>query len=336
MKTINGKNYFYNKNSIMQTGMTAINGKRYLFDENGVMLTGMQSVCGRKYYFDENGVMQTGLVTIDGKKYYFDPDGIMRTGLQTVGGKEHYFSEDGPMEEGTWEERNGQTYYHGPDGKTYSNGVFSLMGSKYLFDENGVMQTGWQEAEGGYCLFDRESGRMLTDCIEDGIEIGKDGKAVLDEYSKGKIETMMKARKIMLEVTEPTDSMEEKRLKCFNWVLSLPYHRFRLISELSSEYGWEVVFANDIFDYQKGCCVSESAATAFLFREIGYTNVAVCNDSSHAWLFIGDKLYDPVFAEGKDFDQNYDVDPYDYRGNPLNKCFIDNGEDNTDNTEVDL
>ncbi len=318
--------------------MTAINGKRYLFDNNGIMLTGWQTYCGKRYYFDEKGIMQTGLVPIDGKKYYFDPDGIMKTGLQTVGGNEHYFNDDGSMEDGEWKEEDGFMHYYDANGKALKNGVFSLRNEKYLFDEKGIMQTGWQQVAGNYCLFHRENGEMLTDCTQDGITIDENGNAVLNAYSKAKIETMMKARSIMLEQTLPSDSMEDKKLKCFNWVLSLPYHRFRLLSDLGSDESWEIVFANDIFDQQRGCCVSESAAVAFLFREIGYTDAAVCNDSSHAWVFIGNRLYDPVFAEGKDFDQNYDIEPYDYRKNPLNICYIagEENNDNTNDTEVDL
>ena len=336
MKTINGKKNNISDDSAPNAGIKAVNGKRYLFDENGTVLTGIQTVYGRKYYFGKDGSMQTGLIEIDGKKYYFDPSGVMQTGFRIVGGEKRYFLEDGSMEEGVWADIDGKTCYYDSDGNMRKDGIFDIMGGKYLFDESGALQTGWQEIDGGYYLFDRQDGKMQCDCTADGVTLGEDGKAVLTEYTKSKIETMMNARSIMMEQTEPTDSMEEKRLKCFNWVLSLPYHRFRLLSDCYEQEGWEVTFANDIFVQQRGCCVSESAAVAFLFREIGYTDVAVCHDTSHAWVFIGDKLYDPVFAEGKSFEENYDVLPYDYRKDPVGMSYIDGEQEQEDNTEENL
>ena len=336
MKTINGKNYFLSENGAPITGIKAVDGKRYLFDENGCMLTGLHTVYGRKYYFGSDGAMQTGLITIDGKKYYFDPDGVMKTGIQIVGGEKHYFLEDGSMEEGKWADRNGDTVYYDGSGMMCKGGIFDIMGGKYLFDETGALQKGWQKLDGGYCLFDRNDGRMQCGCTADGVTLGDDGKAVLNEYAKSKIETMMNARRIMLEQTKPTDSMEEKRLKCFNWVLSLPYHRYRLLSDCYEKEGWEITFANDIFVNQRGCCVSESAAVAFLFREIGYSDTAICHDTSHAWVFIGKKLFDPVFAEGKSFEENYDVLPYDYRKSPVGMVYINVEEEQKENTEVNL
>ena len=336
MKTINGKNYYIGEYVTAQAGIKAVGGKRYLYDQNGDMLTGLQTVYGRKYYFGKDGALQTGLIEIDGKKYYFDPDGIMKTGFQIVGGEKHYFLEDGSMEEGVWADIDGKTCYYNSDGKMCKNGIFDIMDGKYLFDSTGALQTGWQEINGGYYLFDRIDGRMQCDCTADGVTLDKDGKAVITEYSKSKIETMMNAKKIVLEQTEPTDSMEEKRLKVFNWVLSLPYHRFRLLSDCCEQEGWEITFANDIFVNQRGCCVSESAAVAFLFREIGYSDVAVCHDTSHAWVFIGNKLYDPVFAEGKSFEENYDVLPYDYRKDPVGMVYINGEKEQKEDTEVNL
>ena len=83
-----------------------------------------------------------------------------------------------------------------------------------------------------------------------------------------------------------------------------------------------MTFANDIFDNGQGCCVSQSAALAFLFREIGYTDVYVCHDTGHSWVTIGNILYDTVFAEAKSFAANYNVYPSDYRVNPVDKRYI--------------
>ena len=152
--------------------------------------------------------------------------------------------------------------------------------------------------------------------------INKNGNAVITDWSKSKIATMMKAHKVLLQITNATDSMETKRLKAFNWVLSFPYHQYRQLRPIYRQSGWEMTFANDIFDKHQGCCVAESSAVAFLFREIGYSDVYVCHDTSHSWVTVGKYLFDPVFAEGKSFVKNYNVLPYDYRVNPVDKRFI--------------
>ena len=228
-----------------------------------------------------------------------------------------------PVQKVTWTTIDDEIVCCGADNRIYKDGIFTIEGEQYCFSETGAMQTGWQKSDNDYYYFDRESGKMQSGQTVDGIELGADGKALASEMDISKIETMMTAHQIMLEETEPSDSMEEKRLKLFNWVLSFNYNRYRLLSDLYEEEGWEMTFANDIFVEHQGCCVSESAALAFLFREIGYTDVAVCHDTSHAWTSIGDHIYDPLFAESKSFDDNYDVIPDDYRIGPIGKRYID-------------
>lgn len=219
-----------------------------------------------------------------------------------------------------WEVKNGNKYCYGYDGKLLKG--YSKFGkSYYLFSKSGVLQKGWQNVKGKYYYFDRKSGKQIKGKTVNGIKINKKGEA--NESDKNKILTMIEARKIMLKITKPTDSMAVKRMKCFKWILSLPYHQFRELKPIYNKKGWEITFANDIFKYRSGCCVSQSAACAFLFLEIGYTDISVCHDSEHAWLTIGDRIYDPVFAEAKSFSKNYDAVPTDYRVNPFRKLRID-------------
>lgn len=213
-------------------------------------------------------------------------------------------------------------YYYNSKGKLCTDVVTKIDGSYYCFDTTSKMVKGWRYIGGSYYLFDRISGKRVEGKTVDGITLGSDGKAVTNDWALSKIETMMRARNIMLDITNTTDTMEAKRLKCFNWILSFPYHRYRLLKPIYKQAGWEMPFANDIFIEHQGCCVSESSALAFLFREIGYTDVAICHDTGHSWVTIGNVLYDPVFAEGKDFDSNYNVLPYDYRKNPVDRRVI--------------
>lgn len=228
------------------------------------------------------------------------------------------------IEDTGWETVGGLTYFV-EDGKRYTTeGMRAIDGATYYFGSDGALQTGWQKVGNDYYCFDRLNGKMHAAGNVDGITVGADGKAVATNYAVFRITTMMTAHKIMLEQTSPTDTMEQKRLKCFNWVLSFPYKQWRLLKNIyDSSPDWEMTFANDIFRKGSGCCVSEASATAFLFREIGYTDVYICHDSGHSWVMVGNKLFDPVFAEAREFNRNYDIEPYDYRKWPLRKRRVD-------------
>lgn len=231
-----------------------------------------------------------------------------------------------------WDEFAGNKYYYDKEGM--ATGLKRIDGYTYYFNKEGVMQTGWQKIDDGYCCFDRISGQMVTGTQVDGIYVDRDGFAYENEYSLYKIETMMKAHKIVLEQTKPSETMEEKRLKIFNWELKEhEYHRWRMLANIyDSSPDWEIQFANDIFDEGKGCCVSDSCAVAFLFREIGYENIYVCHDTSHCWITVDGKLFDPLYAETKSFEENYNAKCKDERKDPVGRRRIDGvaEEDETD------
>ncbi len=210
--------------------------------------------------------------------------------------------------------------------KIIGSGMVTKNGATYFYDAKGVMQTGWQEIGGNYYCFDRISGKLVTNTTINKVKVDKTGKAVsLTPYLKDRIATMMRAHQIMLDITEPSDTMEQKRYKCFVWEYSKhPYYRWRLLSNIyQTTDEWDADYANDIFVRNRGCCVSDSCAAAYLFMEIGYTNIYVCHDTSHSWFTVDGRLYDPLFAEAKNFDLNYNADYTDYRRNPVGRISID-------------
>ena len=210
--------------------------------------------------------------------------------------------------------------------KIMGAGMVSKNGATYYYDANGVMQTGWQEVGGYYYCFDRLTGKLVTNTTVNKIKVDSTGKAVsLTDYGRKRIQTMMRAHQIMLDVTLPTDTMEQKRYKCFVWEYSKhPYYRWRLLSNLYPYTDeWDVDFANDIFQRKQGCCISDACAVAYLFMEIGYTDIYVCHDTSHGWCTVNGRLYDPLFAEAKNFDLNYNADYTDYRVSPVGRVRID-------------
>ncbi len=194
-----------------------------------------------------------------------------------------------------------------------ANTMVTESGSTYYIDKNGQAVCGWKKLGESYYYFDRESGKMASGRIIDGIRLKKNGQAEASSANIQKIQTMIKARSIVLQVTDPQDSLEEKMKKCFLWVFQFPYRRYRRLNPIYRQAGWEVTFANDIFDRHQGCCVSEAAATAFLFHECGCKTVYVATDTGHAWTEYNGRVYDPLFAEARGFDRYYNR-PYEGYG----------------------
>lgn len=175
----------------------------------------------------------------------------------------------------------------------------------YITDNKGVVIKGWTKYKGSYYCLNRGNGRMYKSTKVDGIRLNKEGKAKATKQALDKIKTMMKAKKVVDKITKATDTKSQKVKKCFNWVAKAPYVRYRMLTSIYKQKGWEVTFANDIFDKGSGCCVSESAALAFMIHEVGYKKVYVCHDTSHAWVELNGRVYDVLFARAKDWNKYY-------------------------------
>lgn len=182
-------------------------------------------------------------------------------------------------------------------------------GSTYYVDQKGNAVHGWKKIGSAYYYFDRVSGKMAAGGKVDGIAIRPDGTAKQTDAGVAKIQTMIKARAIVDKITKPSDSITVKREKCFRWVFQFPYRRYRRLKPIYKQPGWEVTFANDIFDHKQGCCVSEACAVAFLFHECGYKTVYVGIDTGHAWVELEGRVFDPLFAEGRGYSNYYNI-PY--------------------------
>lgn len=176
-----------------------------------------------------------------------------------------------------------------------------INGDTYFFNKNGQMHTGWKKYKSQYYFFDRSSGKMKKNCKVDGIKLDQNGRAKKNSNNIKKIKVMIQARKIVNEITNSNDTKKEKLKKCFDWILKFPYRQYRELGPLYKKKGWEVTFANDIFNKGEGCCASQSAALAFLVHECGYKKVYVAHDTSHAWMELNGKVYDPLFAKAKSY-----------------------------------
>lgn len=301
-RTKNNKTLILESYGAASNGFVTIDNNTY-YCENGIAVTGIKTIDGVLCYFDNNGKGVTGEYTVDGTKIYFK-NGLSTSGYKTVNGQKLYYVNGNP-----------------------ANGLTKISSDTYFFSK-GVMQQGWQTVGGEYYHFDRTDGKLIRNATVDGIKVDADGKAQKTAYNTEKIKTFMKARAIMLRETNPTDTVEEKKLKCFKWVMSCPYRQYRQVGASMKISGWEMKFANDIFDNGNGCCGSTTGAFAFLAVECGCKDVYFCDDGvstgGHAWVIMegNNRVYDVIFAKSKSFDANYDSNVSDYRKYVPRKTYI--------------
>ena len=210
------------------------------------------------------------------------------------------------------------TWYVYKGGRKLTKSFLTLKKKTYYFDKNGDMYHGWLKRGGEYYYLDRSTGVLVHHGKVDGIRLRK-GQAVQTKLSVKKIETMRTAARLLKRITKPSDTREQKKMKCYKYIMKCDYRRYRFLEPIYKKKGWESTFANDIFRHHAGCCVSESSALAFLFHEIGYKNVYVCHDTSHAWVEMNGRVYDNLFSKAKDFRKYYNATYESFGLNPVDK-----------------
>ena len=77
--TTSGSDWIFLVDGTAYTGwLTDTDGKQYYFDKAGIMQTGWVDVENKRYYMDLDGIMQTGDITVDGKTYHLNADGSLQ------------------------------------------------------------------------------------------------------------------------------------------------------------------------------------------------------------------------------------------------------------------
>ena len=205
-KTINGYDYYFHEDGVMQKGFIWLDGKLYLYGRSsgqlqkrgfytidnstyytdyttGEVAIGKKTINGYEYYFHEDGVMQKGFLELDGKLYLYGRSsgqlqkrgfytidnhtyytdyttGEVYRGIQTIGSKTYGFDEiTGSVFDG-FGTIDGNTYYFDFEKGIYYTGKHKINGYDYYFHENGVMQKGFITLNGKLYLYGRSSGQL--------------------------------------------------------------------------------------------------------------------------------------------------------------------------------
>lgn len=194
-KKVNGYWYYYKSDNTKATGWIKPDGNWYYLYSNGQMATGwLKNISGIWYYLDNSGSLAKGWRQINDIWYFFKNSGDMITDINVIDKETYLFNNSGAMIKG-WVQLNNYWYYFNNSGNMAKGWIFNNNAWYYLYDSgamakgwinlngiwyylkaNGAMATGWISSGSDYYYLDISSGRMRTNTIAGGYEIGPDGK----------------------------------------------------------------------------------------------------------------------------------------------------------------
>ena len=171
--TIEGKQYYFQYESLVKSRNFVYDGKVYIADSNGVVTlmdttgqTKWVQLNGSWYYLKDGVALTNTLEEIDGSYYYFNNEGI-KLSSQTFEYDNHKYYADSngvvAMKKNTWAQTdNGQTIYYKEDGGLVYDTTFTIDNKLYKFSYEGYLE------RGTVSVYDRDGTKYyLTD--ESGV-----------------------------------------------------------------------------------------------------------------------------------------------------------------------
>ena len=131
--TLDEKEYYSDKNGVMQFGWLNIDNAKYYVSKDGAY-KGIYIIDGNRYHFGQNSKqLKIGWsVTLDKQYYYSNSEGIIQTGTQVIDGVAYVFDNEGKLQSG-YQTINGKTYYYYNDG-SLAKGIVKIQGERNYFD----------------------------------------------------------------------------------------------------------------------------------------------------------------------------------------------------------
>lgn len=271
--------YYATKSGALQReGWIKTGGKWYWLqgDQQGLMFSsGAKQIKGQTYSFDSNGAMAAdAVVDMDDNKVAYAVSTGELTPLGTRVDGELVLSDDAGDPITGWHKVAGAWFY-GDEGGVAHTGWLQEGSKWYWMDANGVMAVGARTIDGKYYFFSK-SGAWLPVKAEHAAVFER----AVAELSKCTNDSMTKEQKLRAAFNHIRDNFTEKNPR-------IPHMK---------AFGWETIYADDIFVRGYGNCISMAAAFAFMAKAIGYDNVYACN-YGHAWVEIDGRIYDPEWEK---------------------------------------
>ena len=171
--TIEGKQYYFQYESLVKSRSFVYDGKVYIADANGVVTlidttgqTKWVELNGSWYYLKDGVALTNTLEEIDGSYYYFNDEGVMVSSqIFEYDNHKYYADSNGvvAMKKNTWAQTdNGETIYYKEDGGLVYDTTFTIDNKLYKFSYQGYLE------RGTVSVYDRDGTKYyLTD--ESGV-----------------------------------------------------------------------------------------------------------------------------------------------------------------------
>lgn len=120
----------------------------------------------------------------------------------------------------------------------------------------------------------------------------------MNSLGSSEAHTRQQARKVIRVITKKSMTRKQKLETCFQWVVE---HYGYYEKTCNGKKGWTSESAYQLLRHGSGDCRVLAAGFAFLASELGYQNVAICQDSvdrfsgCHCWAQVNGKCFDPLF-----------------------------------------
>lgn len=198
-----------------------------------------------------------------------------------------------------WKENKGKYYYRIQDGK-WAAGITQIGDKKYYFDKKGVQHVGWQKIDKAYYYFriaGGEKGYMVCSQKVNQIKLGKNGKAKISKANKKRLWVLAEAQRVVERATKRSLLMSKKEKLQASWKYILKNWRYVESPDYRYKKGWEVKNAYWCLESDRGDCMAQGAAFAFIGNACGYTGCCSVSSGGHGWAEVKGRVCDPTWAK---------------------------------------
>lgn len=186
-------------------------------------------------------------------------------------------------------------YYFYKNGVKVKDAWQTVKKKKYYLKKNGEAAVGWNKI-GKKAYYFTDKAVMVKNKKIDRIRLNSKGEASLSKRAN----TLILVQSVLDKNTKSTQSKEQKLKACYNYMVKkCGYGPQPVVSGRPSR--WEIDYAYKILKDKKGNCYNHAAGFALLARGCGYKAEIIVGKiqkpgetlRDHAWVMIGDKVYDP-------------------------------------------
>ena len=252
-----------------------------------------------------------GLYRIDGSYYYYEGGKQVKGQWRYLaeGGRRHwYYFLDSGKACTTMLHYKGNYCVFGQDARMVvgdGRKVVKVGAYYYLPDSSGILKRSQYVTYAGKLYYATQDGHMMQEGTMDGITF-QNGVAKKSTSTTSKI----KCLETLETLTNKGQTKQEKLRACWDYLVGQSFSYLLRPDADRDDPEWMKAKATDMLSLHAGDCVSYACAFAGLASAIGYDPIVIYGRvpgyvdhapdgfTTHAWVFIDDRFYDPEGEPG--------------------------------------